>query len=109
MPFFTAQLLSQVLTVSKMIYDQAKLVKINRSQCEVLAKHVQSIEKVIPKLKSASKDEAFSEFLNHLKICLEEALDYMKKLSGEKWYWQFIKAKDHQSTFNDFNKRLDEA
>lgn len=104
-----SQLVQQVFTISKMIYDQVKLVKINRSQCQLLAKRVLAIETAITKLPKTSKQDAYSEFLLRLKICLEEALDYMKTLSDEKWYWQFIKAKDHQERFDDFNQRLAEA
>ncbi len=98
-----------IFQLAKAIYDQAQLAKANRAQCVLLAERVQTIQSAIKKLGKIPNSEAYRLSLGRLKTCLQEAYTYMQALSGEKWYWQFIRARNHQGTFQEFHARLAEA
>ena len=99
----------EILQLAQLIYAQAKLVNVNRQQCELLAERIQVIQSAIQKLDKMPDSEAYCLSLKRLQTCLQEAYEYMQKLSGEKWHWQFIRARSHQATFEQFNLRLAEA
>lgn len=102
-------IIKEIFQLAKLIYDQAKLVKANGAQCILLAERIQIIQSAIQKLSKIPDSTAYRLSLERLKSCLQEAYAYMSGLSNEKWYQQFIRAKSHQSTFEQFHARLAEA
>jgi serine/threonine protein kinase len=98
-----------IFSLAQAIHEQAQKVKANREQCVLLAERVQTIQSAIKKLGKISDSEAYRTSLGRLKLCLQEAYEYIKGLSSETWFQQFMRARDHQATFEQFHKRLAEA
>ena len=105
----SASIAQGIFQLARLIYDHAKLVKANQAQCVLLAERVQTVQSAIKKLGKIPDSEAYRLSLGRLKTCLLETYAYMQELSGEKWYWQFIRAKNHQGTFQRFHAQLAEA
>jgi serine/threonine protein kinase len=104
-----ASLTRQIFQLAKLIYDQTQLVNVNRAQCVLLGERVQTVQSAIKKLGKIADSEAYRLSLGRLKTCLQEAYGYMQGLSSEKWYQQFLRARNHQETFQQFHARLAES
>src|ERR1700737_3154489 len=94
-----AMVIERIYKVIKAIYTQAQLVKANHAQCVLLAERVQIIQSAMKKIKEIPKTEAYQQGLKHLEACLIKILKYMKELSGENWFRQFINARSHAEQF----------
>lgn len=102
-PLAIAQNIYQLASV---IYVQAKKVNANQERCVLLSERVAVVESAIRKLGKLPDQEAFCQSLKRLEACLQEVVDYMTELSGQRWFQKFIRAKSHESAFEDFNQRL---
>ncbi len=104
-----AAITEQIFKIAKMVYDQAKLVQANQAQCMRLAESISAVQSAIKKIGKIPDSEAYKQGLERLKTCLLKILKYMKELSGETWFRQFLNARSHQEQFIDFRQQLTDA
>ena len=104
-----ALIVERIYKVIKAIYTQAQLVKANHAQCVLLAERVQIIQMAIKRIKEIPKSETYQQGLKHLETCLIKILKYMKELTGENWFRQFINARSHAEQFAEFRLQLGDA
>lgn len=98
--------LQSIYTLTKLIYDQVQLVKINQEQCKRLKERIQIIEQSVHNLDEIKNKSQYEKGLNDLLAKLQRCLTFMKQLSDVGAFKAFFKADNYNQEFVNLNAEL---
>lgn len=98
--------LKNIYLVTKLIYGQVQLVKLNQAQCKRLAERIEIIEQSVQGLEQVKDKSQYKKGLNDLLERLQRCLDLMKQLSQAGAFKAFFKAGNYNQEFLNLNAEL---
>lgn len=95
-----------VFCVTKVIYDQVKLVRANKEQFKRLAKRIAVIENAIRRLDTIPNSTHYKDGLMKFQDCVNECLSFVRAFGQKHWFKKVLGAGMYSEKFNGFNHDL---
>ncbi len=100
--------IGNIYSITKLIYGQLKLVKVNQEQCKRLAERVEIIEQSIRNLEN-NQEKSYQKGLSYLLAALQTGLEFMQQLSTASSFTKFFQAGNYNQRFIDLNEELQKS
>lgn len=100
-------ILQNLFSVAKKIYEQVELAKANQAQCQLLKTRIEIVMNAIKDLDKMKESDHYKSGLEALEKCLHEALNLIHAFAKSKsWFKKVMKASTADEKFKTINEQL---
>lgn len=99
-------ILSNIYTITKAIYDQVQQAKANKAQCQRLYERILIATQAIKQLEKIKDAERYRPGLFALQKCLQNCAEYIKTFADQSWFKRVLKAGAGKEDFEKLNTEL---